>query len=197
VVEVLHGGMLIPALVSLCCAAGGPRAGRRTGIVVGAAMVLAMVDHTSEQPAVPAGAWAALLVLLALVSCAATSVRFRNAHVPGVLTMSTHRGLGLVLTSALLLFGQVATVPPAETGLVGIHAHGISGSGIELLMLLAVAAYVVFSATVIRRGLHAQPLRNRDRQNVRLRQRLRDGTVDAASMATATVAMTLLTVVPG
>ena len=191
-IEIIHGGMLIPTSVSICCAVGARRADRAAGVVVGVAMLLAMADYTSGSPVVPAVGWAALLVLLALITSALASIRQRGSEVADGLAMATHRGLGLVLTAGLFLVGHPANSAMSRslTSDGGAHAHGGSAIPLTAMVLVAAGAYLVFSVVAVRRGLHA----GRPATPSRLVSRLRDGTVDVASMTTGTSVMALMVI---
>jgi hypothetical protein len=174
-IEILHGGMLVPASVSLCCAAVAPRASRVAGTVVSLAMLLAMADSMSLAPVIPAVVWAVVLILLALISSATASITIRRSVQPDSCAMSIHRGLGLILTSALLMLSE-----PASPGARGDHAHGGAGVTLSLLVVAGIVALAFSAVVTLRRG--------GDRNDARRRWPSR-GALDVTSMSAATSLM--------
>ena len=197
----MHGGMLVPASVSVCCAVGAPRAQRVQGLVVGIAMLLAMADGVAESPVFPAIVWAALLLLLAVSTSAISSVSQRLNPVPGVTAMTTHRALALILTASLLVAGS--TGPSGSTAstasiAAGAHHHGVGEQAFAPALVAAVALYAGYSAVAIWLGVRARSnarARN-NRSHGRQRHRLSLGIVDIAAMAASTSVMAIMVTLP-
>jgi hypothetical protein len=181
--EILHGGMLVPAFVSVCCAVGTPRRDRATGVVGGAAMFLAMADAGAASPVLPPIAWAMLLVLTALVTSGLASFRQRRSPTVGRSAMTTHRSIGLILGAGLLLLGHTGGSP--TSGIV-VHTHGAAGSTLLAVVTVGVLLYAVGTVALVRRAGHRREVAD----SVPLRRWFFDGTLDVVSMAGATILMT-------
>jgi hypothetical protein len=186
VIEILHGGMLVPTSVSLCCAFGSARRDRVMGVVVGLAMLLAMADFVVRTQVLPTIVWGAILLLLALVVSAHASVRNRARPAVGTLVMAAHRGLGLVLMAASLVLAG----PSAGIVTTGAHTHASSGPAFVVLLGGATLAYAGFAAVAIARRLHG------GQAGGGRRGWLRDGSLDLAAMTVAAVLMSVMVVVP-
>ncbi len=186
-IEILHGGMLVPTTVSLCCAFGAARRDRVIGVVVGLAMLLAMADIAVRSEVLPAVVWGAILLLLALVVSAHASVQHRARPTAGTLVMAAHRGLGLVLMAAAL----VLTGPGGGTVATAAHTHAATGPMLAVVLGGSTLAYAGFAAVAIARRLHGGPEGGRTR-----RRWVRDGSLDTAAMTVATVLMSVMVVVP-
>ncbi|WP_085488051.1 hypothetical protein [Agreia pratensis] len=192
-IEIMHGGMLVPASVSVCCAVGAPRAQRVQGVIVGVAMLLAMADGIAASPVLPAIVWAALLVLLAISTSAISSVGQRRHPVAGVTKMTTHRALALILTASLIVAG--CTGPTASTA-AGAHHHGVGGEAFALVLVVATTLYVGYSAVAIWRGVRARNRARDYRSHDRQRHRLSLGAIDIAAMAASTSVMAIMVTLP-
>lgn len=170
-IEALHLGSMLPATLGACCVAGG--ADRRSPLAwLGMlAMLAAMADTMLlPRPVLPAIAWAAVLVALAL----ATAVRGRFArpgdgrpHPAGA--MSAHRALQAVLMAGLVVVaaGHHAVAPPAAHSSAAHDGHAIP-----------LAALVGASALLF--ALASGWLATRPRQPVLVRA---EATLGAASVA--------------
>ena len=176
-IELLHGGMLIPTSVSVCCAVTAPPPGRGVRIIVSVSMLLAMAESMSASPAVPAVVWAAVLLLLAFVTSAATSIAARGRRTCGSGVMAAHRGIGLVLMSALLMIGKStgASAP-------GQHSHG-GGGILTMIVVVGTAALVLLAVIAIRS--------ERPRNSAPIGWWLSRSTLDISAMTAATSLMTL------
>jgi hypothetical protein len=127
------------------------RSGRVIAAVAALVMLAAMLDASTRMLGLPALAWAALLVLTALVTSFVTTRTApspRGAHQGR--NMGLHGALGLIVTAALLLVmgtpsALVAVAAaPASPGLAH-HAAGAASGSLGALVAIAVLAYVAFS----------------------------------------------------
>ncbi|SKB00154.1 hypothetical protein SAMN06295879_2943 [Agreia bicolorata] len=192
----MHGGMLVPASVSVCCAVGAPRAQRVQGLIVGVAMLLAMADGLAASPMLPALVWAALLVLLAISTSAISSVSQRHNPLPGVTTVTTHRALALILTASLLVAGSAGPTRSTASIAVGAHHHGVGGEPFALVLVVATTLYVGYSAVAIWLGVRSRSNARSNRADGRQRRRLSLGIVDIAAMAASTSVMAIMVTLP-
>jgi hypothetical protein len=196
VIEIMHGGMLVPASVSVCCAVGAPRAQRMQGVIVGVAMLLAMADGVAASPVLPAIVWAALLLLLAVSTSAISSVSQRHNPVPGVTAMTTHRALALILTASLIVAGSTGPIASTASVAAGAHHHGAGGETFALMLVVATTLYVGYSAVAIWRGVRARNRARDYRSHDRQRHRLSLGAIDIAAMAASTSVMAIMVTLP-
>ena len=154
-VEALHLGSMLPATLGACCAAGGRDRRSATAWLGMLAMLAAMTDTmVLPTPLLPAVAWAAVLVALAI----ATAARARRLSVAGSrrethLTMGLHRALQSLLMAGLLVvmsahqYGGRALTTSAHAG------HTAGGPWLPLVLAAAALVFAAYSARLVtRRG---------------------------------------------
>jgi len=150
--ELLHAAAIVPATVGACCTIGARRSRRALAAASAALMALAMVDMAFGFALIPALAWSAILLALALGS--AIALRFtgarRDSHAP---SMALHGAIGLMVMAALIVpMSAGGGITAAQSG---GHSHG--GDLLMPLVLAAVTGYSAYTAWVVARVLRQNP----------------------------------------
>ncbi|MEV8214070.1 hypothetical protein [Leifsonia sp. NPDC077715] len=156
-VEALHLGSMLPATLGACCLAGGRDRRSATAWLGMLAMLAAMTDTmVLPAPLLPAVAWAALLVALAIATAARTRQRAgdaagaRDAH----RTMGVHRSLqGLLMAGLLLVMSAHPRAGHATTeATLSAHVgHTAGAAWLPLVLGAAALAFSVYSAWLVAR----------------------------------------------
>lgn len=153
--DVLHVGALLPAAVGACCTVGG----RRGLLDLGSSLVMlaAMLDLASGAGLVHPLLWAALLVVLAVVSAARSRIGRAPAAVAaaaGRTAVAGHRSAMVIHTSGglMIMAALVCIMAGHETGglyadsSISVPQHHAGGmSLVGALVAAAIAAYVALS----------------------------------------------------
>ncbi|MGH1549662.1 hypothetical protein ACRAWB_11015 [Leifsonia poae] len=157
-VEALHLGSMLPATLGACCLAGGRDRRSATAWLGMLAMLAAMTDTmVLPSPLLPAVAWAALLVALAIATAARTrrptgpiDGAARNAH----RTMGLHRALqGLLMAGLLVIMSAHRHADSAITAAAtpAHAAHTPGGAWLPLVLAAAALAFAAYSARLLLR----------------------------------------------
>lgn len=151
--ELLHAWALAPAALGTCCLAADRRRVRAPELAASVLMLLAMLDATRAQPAVPAVVWAAILLVAAMAVAAVRRRRGAMRMDAGAMPstgMTLHTTLGLVVMAVL-----VAMMTPHSGG---VAHHGPSLGAFIVGAGIAAAAYAAASVVAAARAPRGRPL---------------------------------------
>lgn len=145
-VEALHLGSMLPAALGACCVAGGSDRRSATAWLGMLTMLAAMTDAMLlPRPLLPAVAWAAVLVALAMATAMRARLGYRAsgspraAHAP----MAVHRALQALLMAGLVIVMTAHRHAPSGITATGAwhdaHAGHVAGSTWFPVVLAAAA----------------------------------------------------------
>jgi hypothetical protein len=154
-VEALHLGSMLPAALGACCVAGGSDRRSAFAWLGMLTMLAAMTDAMLlPRPVLPAVAWAAVLVALAMATAMRARLGYRvrggsrAAHPP----MAVHRALQALLMAGLVIVMTAHRHAPSSlaTAGAGHDAHSGHPAGATWLPVALVAAALVFACYSVR-----------------------------------------------